>query len=343
MKNIKIDLNADLKLLRKDRATERILEALITSPERSTHAERKALNISLVIDKSGSMHGEKLDYVKRAAAQILSVLESDDRFSIIAFDTKVHTITESKAATEANKKDALRKIRALSPGSSTNLSEGWLRGAQQVADNKNAQSLNRVLLLTDGLANRGIIDVEELAEHASELYARGVSTSTFGVGLDYAEGLLAPMATSGGGNYYYIARAEQIPGIFAEELDELTGITAAATEVEISIPEYVSVELQGRWPSTRTKSKLKVQLGDIPANTEQALYFKVVTPPLNKRKTIAISGKVKAIDEKGEPLVQNSNLGRTISEVADSLSAEELHDLLPVGYRESLDPWHSTV
>jgi Mg-chelatase subunit ChlD len=278
MKNISIELNADLNLLYKDRATDRILEAVITSPKRSARTDRKPLNISLVIDKSGSMHGEKLEYVKRAAAQALSVLNEDDRFSIIAFDSEIYPISESQAASESNKKAALRTIKTLASGSSTNLSGGWLRGAQQVADNKSDQSLNRVLLLTDGLANRGIQDVEELAEHASELYARGVSTSTFGVGLDYAEGLLAPMAASGGGHYYFIASPDQIPG------------------------EYVSIELEGRWPAKRTKRQLKVQLGAIPANTEQTLYFKLVAPPHNKRKSFSISAKVSALDEKGEPL-----------------------------------------
>jgi Ca-activated chloride channel family protein len=302
MKNISIELNADLNLLYKDRATDRILEAVITSPKRSARTDRKPLNISLVIDKSGSMHGEKLEYVKRAAAQALSVLNEDDRFSIIAFDSEIYPISESQAASESNKKAALRTIKTLASGSSTNLSGGWLRGAQQVADNKSDQSLNRVLLLTDGLANRGIQDVEELAEHASELYARGVSTSTFGVGLDYAEGLLAPMAASGGGHYYFIASPDQIPGIFAEELDELAAITATDTEVKISKPEYVSIELEGRWPAKRTKRQLKVQLGAIPANTEQTLYFKLVAPPHNKRKSFSISAKVSALDEKGEPL-----------------------------------------
>ena len=176
MKNISIQLKADLNVLHQEKSSERILEALITSPAKTKQRDRKALNISIVLDKSGSMHGDKIDNVKRAAVQILSVLNEDDRFSIVAFDTGIYEISRSMLASEANKKSALTRVRSLSAGTSTNLSEGWLRGAQQVADHKSENTLNRVLLLTDGLANRGIVSVEELAEHASELHSRGVST-----------------------------------------------------------------------------------------------------------------------------------------------------------------------
>src|SRR4029078_8383113 len=103
---------------------------------------------------------------------------------------------------------------------STNLSGGWLKGCEQVAEHLSTDAVDRVLLLTDGLANKGISDPRELTRNAAELRARGVSTTTFGVGNDFDEALLQAMSDAGGGHFYYIASATQIRDHIASEVGE---------------------------------------------------------------------------------------------------------------------------
>jgi len=95
------------------------------------------------------------------------------------------------------------RLRWWGRGGSTNLAEGWLRGAEQVASHLAAEGVNRVLLLTDGLANVGITDPAQLAAHAAQLRKRGVATSTIGVGEDFDESLLQALADAGGGHFYF--------------------------------------------------------------------------------------------------------------------------------------------
>jgi hypothetical protein len=103
-----------------------------------------------------------------------------------------------------------------------------------VASHLVEQGVNRCLLLTDGLANVGITDPAQLAHHAAELRARGVSTSTFGVGNDFDERLLQELADAGGGHFYYIADAPQIRDAITSEVGETLEVVARDVTLEIT-------------------------------------------------------------------------------------------------------------
>ena len=156
------------------------------------------------------MSGDKLRVAKAAVAEAIARLGPQDRFSVVAYDDVVDVVIASTAAAGELRRAALERLGTIEARGSTNLGEGWLRGCEQVAGHLLERGVNRCLLLTDGLANVGITDSDELARHAAELRARGVSTSTFGVGNDFDERLLQSLADAGGGHFYYIADAPQI-------------------------------------------------------------------------------------------------------------------------------------
>ena len=120
---------------------------------------------------------------------------------------------------------------------STDLCGGWLAGCEQVARFIEGEGLGRCLLLTDGLANQGVTDRDEIVTHARELRRRGVVTSTFGVGADFDERLLQQMADAGAGHFYFIERAVQIPDLFASELGETLDVVASGVTLTIETPE----------------------------------------------------------------------------------------------------------
>src|SRR5690606_37517595 len=114
------------------------------------------LNLSLVIDHSGSMAGDKLDYTKQAAQFLVQNLSARDQFSIVLYNNRVETLV---APAPVQHKDAInQRIEEIKASGTTNLSGGWLEACNHVAQNQNDEYLNRVILMTDGLANRGIID-----------------------------------------------------------------------------------------------------------------------------------------------------------------------------------------
>lgn len=224
------------------RETSTTLDVLIkiTPPELEPVAERPDINLGLVIDRSGSMKAaNKLAYAKAAATYAVQQLLPRDRVSVTIYDTLVQTLIPSTAVT--NKLAIIQQIEQIQAGSSTALHAGWLEGSMQVSQHFNPQQLNRVVLLSDGLANVGETNPDVIASDVHGLADRGVSTSTMGVGDQFDEELLEAIALSGDGNYYYIDSPEQLPDIFDVELQGLTATVGSRVTLTIQPQAGVTV------------------------------------------------------------------------------------------------------
>lgn len=191
----------------------------IVPPVPETQPQRPPLNLGLVIDRSGSMAGSKIEYARQAASYAVQQLLPTDRVSIIAFDDRVETVVSSTPALE--KSPILQAIHRIRERGSTALHAGWVEGGVQVGHHLRSDRLNRVLLLSDGLANVGETNPDVIANDVHGLAQRGISTTTLGVGNDYSEDLLEAMARSGDGNFYHIESPQQLPSIFQAELQGL--------------------------------------------------------------------------------------------------------------------------
>jgi Ca-activated chloride channel family protein len=192
----------------------------ITPPISEAQVHRPALNLGLVLDRSGSMAAQnKIGFARQAAVYAVQQLLPTDRVSVTIFDSDVKTIVPSTLA--ENKGRIIELIQRIYPNNSTALHGGWKEGGKQVGQHFLVGGLNRVLLLSDGLANVGETNPDTIATDVNRLAREGVSTTTMGVGDDYNEDLLEAMARSGDGNYYYIESPQQLSDIFQTELKEL--------------------------------------------------------------------------------------------------------------------------
>lgn len=215
---------------------------------------RLPLEVSVVLDRSGSMSGKPLQKAIAATEVLLDALGPDDTVSVVVFDNKVSTALEPAPLTDvAAAKKVLKKIR---PGGATALHAGWVRGCEHVAGRPNERVVRRVLLLTDGQANHGCTDPKKIIEQARKQGVDGVSTTTLGFGSDFNEDLLIGMAEASGGNFYYIETPEEATQVFAIEGEALTSI--AAERVTLTITPKAKgvriVEVLNRFPS-RTLSE----------------------------------------------------------------------------------------
>ena len=268
----------DRPLIPDNQPGERYALVTLQLPEVARQTERLPLNLSLIIDRSGSMSGDKLEYVKEAAIHTLQLLTEMDRVSAVIYDDEVEVIAPSRTLTAQTRDDLISRIRQVRTGGMTNLSGGWFTGCDQIADYMTPDYLNRALLLTDGLANRGLTDQEKLVYQAKELRRRGITTTTFGVGHDFNQFLLQGIADAGGGHFYFIDRPSQIPNYFQGELGEMLTTVAREMTLEIGLPAGVAAEVLNEVPHDQGRGKLRLLLGDAHAGEARTFVLKLDLP-----------------------------------------------------------------
>ncbi len=272
------DVRADRRLIRPAYRSNRfVLADVVAPPSRREHG-RPPVNLAFVLDRSGSMSGPKIALARQAIEASIDRLHDDDRFAIVVYDDQVDVVVPGTRATPDARRTALDRLRAIDARGSTNLGEGWLRGCEQVALALSEEGVNRCLLLTDGLANRGIVDRDELARHAGELRSRGVSTTTFGVGEDFDEVLLQAMASAGGGHFYFISGAAAIEDHITSEVGETLDVVARDVVLEVTAPEGVRVEPLSRYPVREHRGRTEVVLGDLTSDERVSVVLRLNFP-----------------------------------------------------------------
>jgi Ca-activated chloride channel family protein len=238
---------------------------------------RTPLNISLVIDRSGSMSGDKIHYVRKAAEFVVDNLTPDDLLSIVIYDNEVEVL-QSTIKVE-NKAHLKTLIAGITDRGSTNLSGGMLKGYDQVKASYKQGYVNRVLLLSDGLANVGITDTESLQAIAKKMnLENGITLSTFGVGNDFNELLMTNLAEYGSGNYHYIDSPDQIPAIFDKELKGLLSVIGQNSVLEIKLPDFIQINHVFGYKYEQTGNTIRINFRDIFSEENKAVLVRYVIP-----------------------------------------------------------------
>ena len=220
----------------------------VTAPVSGRETPRTPLNLGLVVDASGSMDaGEselgfneefgrtRLDAARSAGTKIVSQLEDTDTLSVVSFADEALTHVATLPLGNGGRHAAVAGLASLETRGCTDLNAGWLKGAEHVAGHMatHPEGRNRILLLSDGHANQGVIEPAVLADTAAGLRSRGIYTSTVGIGLDYATDQLEVLAEYGGGMIHHAERAQDIVGVILAELDDMRG--AVLDDVEVGL------------------------------------------------------------------------------------------------------------
>ncbi len=196
---------------------------------------RPPVNLAIVLDKSGSMQGEKIEQARKAAIDALSLLSSEDIVSIITYDSTVSVLVP---ATKLSDRPAVEKaIRGINASGNTALFAGVSKGAAEVRKFLAKDRVNRIILLSDGLANVGPSSPGELGSLGTSLLKENVSVSTLGLGLGYNEDLMVQLAGASGGNHHFIEDATELADIFRSEFDDVLSVVAQEVDIRITIPE----------------------------------------------------------------------------------------------------------
>ena len=231
-----------------------------------THS-RPPINFSAVLDISGSMQGEKIEQAVTAVRQAVQYLRTGDVFSLVTFNNEMACPFEPSLMEEDTLKVIHECLQTIHAGGMTALDGGLERGIEKALIHK--QDTNLVLLLSDGQANVGETDLEVIGARALQAHKQGVIVSTLGVGLDYNEALLAEIATQGGGRFYHVQHAGQIPAYLAGELGEVAMLAAREVKIHLDIPAGATlIPLSAAYPVTQNGAEAVISVGEIPSDTE---------------------------------------------------------------------------
>ncbi|MEZ4473643.1 MAG: VWA domain-containing protein [bacterium] len=237
---------------------------------------RVPVNVALVIDKSGSMSGDKIRRAKDAALMAIDRLGPDDIVSVVAYDTRVSVLVP---ATKAGDKESIRDgIARLSPGGNTALFAGVSKGADELRKFFDRNRVNRLILLSDGLANVGPSSPGELAGLGAALGREGMTITTLGLGLDYNEDLMQGLARATDGNHVFVERPDDLVRFFDLEFGEVLSVVAQDADVRIRCEAGVRpVRVLGR-EADIVGNEVTAQLAQVLARQEKFVLLELELP-----------------------------------------------------------------
>ena len=285
-----LELRADRKLIRAEAHSRRYVVARIEAPVAPGQSGRLPVNIAFVLDRSGSMHGEKIRLAREAVLTAIRSLHDVDRFSVVIYDNEIDVLVPSTSATASARREAESIVRRVEARGMTDLAGGWFAGCEQVAEALDAAAVGRCLLLTDGLANRGVTDHEALVDHAREFAGRGIATTTFGVGRDFDEQLLGQIADAGSGAFYYVESAAQIPDFMASEVGEALEVVARDVRLVVEAPAGVAISLLNDLRTTQDGRRLTIDVGTLVSEQLFAVVLKLELPRGSDRAELLVTG-----------------------------------------------------
>ncbi|MEO6587703.1 MAG: VWA domain-containing protein [Pyrinomonadaceae bacterium] len=319
---------------------EAVLQIGFTTPSVNERTNLKPLNLALVIDKSGSMADEdKMSRVKESLRTMLDKLREDDIVSIIVFDTDAEVLFPARAIGNGN---AIRNaVESIQPDGSTNLHAGLMLGYREAQKNFEKDATNRVILLTDGIANVGTVDPQRIAAESSEFNGQGVDLSTIGVGLDLNNNLLRTLAKSGRGLYHFVSDYKDIDKVFVTEVQSLISSVAKNVKLDVVVDSNLSVEKIYGYDPRFSKNDFSMNLENMNNGVTQAVIVRFRAANANKnfnsvkvRLSYFDVKKQRNVEDVQEVILNSSSKNRTemlvdeevmknytIAELADSLDA----------------------
>ncbi len=298
-----------------------LIRITLLAPE-STLPEIKRknhVNLAIVLDKSGSMNSSrKIQEARNAAVAALKMLRQGDVFSVISYDSSARVIVPSTAVTARNRDAAIEQIRSINPGGSTALFGGVSLGANEVRKNSKENFVNRIILLSDGLANVGPSTPAELGRFGASLIKENISVSTIGVGVDYNEDLMTALSQNSDGNFYYVENSGDLPRIFSKELGSALKVAAKSIRVKITCPEGVKPQGILGHQCRIDGNTIEMNFNQVYGGHEKSLILQVEVPPKSAGSQADVA-RVE-VDYKG---LEGKYKHRVVDAVTASFSADQ--------------------
>jgi Ca-activated chloride channel family protein len=255
------------------------------------------VDMVIVLDCSGSMSGQKINDARKASIELVSRLKASDRFALVTYSNNANVISGLVHVTPAAKNRLNQLISSIYAGGGTNLGEGLQSGIEILTTSVKNGNSGRLILISDGLANKGITGIDALGNMASMAVKNEFSISSAGVGNDFNEDLMTAIADYGTGNYYFMENPSAFAAVFNNEFNQTR--TAAATGVKVSFKEKNGIKLidAGGYPIESKNNTAEFFPGDLMSGQTRKLFLNLQVP----------TDQVSAFDISGISLQYNYN------------------------------------
>lgn len=304
------------------------------------NSERPPLNIALVLDRSKSMENEqKFAYTLDAARAVIENLSPRDVISIISFNEQA--VVLSPAGKVVNKAFLNHRLDEISPSGVTDISAGLLEGIAQIKSQLEEGQTQHVLLLTDGKANRGILDPEAMRNIAATAHAGGISISTLGCSSEFNEKRLKLLAKAGGGRYRYVRSAEELPTAFKEELQGMLQVSAQNVRIQITLSKGDRIrKIFGRFLQ-QPQSSYEIKIGNLRAGERGGLLLALQPDGFKAGDEILVTTKITfdnpdTVERSSQTISNRASFSSKIDVEKQGVNPETIH------YGEVLEAMETT-
>ena len=249
----------------------------ISPPFSEQVTDNAPINVCLVLDRSTSMQGERMDTVKNTAIEIVRQLQRGDILSIVTFSDRAEVIIPSDK--RLNRTEIETRIQMISSGGATEIYRGLEAGYQEIRRNHNKRFINHLVLLTDG---RTYGDENQCLRVAEQAAARGIGISCLGIGEEWNDSFLDSIASRTGGSCAYIARSNDIRHFLKEKLIGLSRTYSDNVRYNLHLGKDIELSYAFRLAPEMAplESESPIQLGSVPMDGSLSVVFEFLVPPL---------------------------------------------------------------
>jgi Ca-activated chloride channel family protein len=235
-------------------------------------------DLIVVLDRSGSMAGDKIEHARGAIRELVGQLGSHDRFGLVTYSNDATLAIPLSAVDDRARAAWLETVSGIVPDGGTNLAAGLDLGLDTIERSRSSGRVPRAILISDGLANQGDATPEGLLRRAGRAARGEYMLTTVGVGADFNEYLMSALADAGTGNYYYLRGAEDLARVFAREFDAARSTVASGLEVTIQPGEGVEVVDAAGYPLERGPQGVMFRPGSLFAGQERRVWVTMSVP-----------------------------------------------------------------
>lgn len=281
---MKFNAELDMNMVGLEATDELTVLLTLTAPQIQTEVTRAPQTVQVVLDRSGSMAGDRLDAAKEALSLLIQRLSDDDAFGLVAFDDEAKVIIPTRPMADHNRKHLSKIVDALDTGGSTDISAGFLLGLSQAKSITLPGGAN-LILLSDGQANEGEQNPDVLQSIASKALKASITTSTIGIGDGYSEVLLEALAAGGSGEHRFALSSDDARAAIGNEIDGLLQKAAINTVLRLTptlaIDLKPTIQLLQRMPMWMEGETYCVQVGDLLAGEERKVVLTLSVPGMS--------------------------------------------------------------